>query len=123
MKLAFWRHFYHKQKMASDCSSKEQTLSQIKTKNNRSIKRTFALGCAVWLHVAGRTAESMISFGKAVRRYRQPKLQCHFRALYVHINAAALLYKAGRSHLETGRFWAFLPGALRGSLWRYAPPQ
>ena len=39
-------------------------------KRNNSIKRTFALGWADWL---GRTAESMMQFGKAARRYGQPK--------------------------------------------------
>ena len=43
----------------------------ILSQRNNSIKRTFAVGWADWL---GRTAESMMQFGKAVRRLGQPKL-------------------------------------------------
>ena len=38
----------------------------ILSQRNNSIKRTFAVGWADWL---GRTAESMMQFGKAVRRF------------------------------------------------------
>jgi len=69
----------------------------ILSQRNNSIKRTFAVGWADWL---GRTAESMMQFGKAVRRY------CHVSVQYVqpltvrphlYMNAAAPLY-----HLESG---------------------
>ena len=64
----------------------------ILSQRNNSIKRTFAVGWADWL---GRTAESMMQFGKAVRRY------CHVSVQYVqpltvrphlYMNAAAPLY-------------------------------
>ena len=66
----------------------------ILSQRNNSIKRTFAVGWADWL---GRTAESMMQFGKAVRRY------CHVSVQYVqpltvrphlYMNAAAPLYQA-----------------------------
>ena len=75
----------------------------ILSQRNNSIKRTFAVGWADWL---GRTAESMMQFGKAVRRY------CHVSVQYVqpltvrphlYMNAAAPLYYEKRKKREGGK--------------------